>query len=549
MENGQGAWGGIPENAVVAVRSCSWLQDRRYRGEEWDDWFACHPTLAERILAWPGARVGKDGVPVVHRSHLPLLEAHIPTQLLVNPDTTNRAKAVGMVPRPYQVDGAAFLRGRRGALIVDEMRLGKTLQVAMSYDLSEGPLVVVGPLNVRPVWTKLFKQLWPEVEATVLDGREYDVSRLASAQLVYVHYDVVPAWRSFGWRKLGLLVMEEAHLLSNSRSLRSQAIFFMALLARRVIAVTGTPLWNQPVGMFSILAAVNPGAWGNWSTFAARYCSGARGAFGFQTGEPSNVEEFRARMTEVMIRRKWADVRDQLPETKRDIRVLHLSPDQDRELTFLCNALRDSETNTVVGTLARMRRVLGEMKLQYLFEIIAPWFGKPFVVWCWHKDVADRIEATLESRGLPVYKVTGKTSLYKSKKTGEVKREAILDKWREDPQGVLVCNIAVGQVGIDLSHAGRAIFAELDFTPATIAQAEMRTFTPEREMEVVYLAAHHRVDEEIIRVLREKFETSNIMGVPAADAAVDVLGSAFGLEDEGDVNRLMQAIMEGDYEA
>jgi SNF2 family DNA or RNA helicase len=297
--------------------------------------------------------------------------------------------------------------------------------------------------------------------------------------------------------------------------------------------------------LYSLLACVAPSAWGRWDVFATRYASGIRGSFGFRTGDPSNIEEFRSRMSEIMVRRTWDEVRDQLPPTKREIKVLHLTPSQEREMDFLVNALR-TDDGTTVGTIARLRRVLGEAKLQYLFEVIAPWFGMPFVIWVWHQDIADGIEDDLRARGLRVYKVTGKTSMYRSKKTGEVKREAVLDAWRADPGGILVCNIAVGQVGIDLSHASRAVFAELDFTPATIAQAEMRTFSPEREMEIIYLAAQHRVDEEIVNALKAKFGTSELLGIPAADAAVEILGNAFGIEDEGDLQRLMAAVLEGD---
>lgn len=538
------------KKTVVELAACNWVRqaDRR----KWEGWYACPIELAVQIKDVPGVRLLRDGTPIVHRSHLPLIEvlpgqSAIPRPVSCLPwSTLQRCDRAGMEPRLYQRQGATFLRSRNGALIADEMRLGKSLAVAMSYEPDEGPLVVVGPLNVRPVWTRLFKLLWPEIEPVILDGREYDASRIHGARLVYMHYDILPTWQSFGWKKIELLVIDEAHVLATtSRSLRLQAVSLLSLLARRVVGVTGTPLWNKPAGLHALLACVSPSAWGRWDVFAGRYASGIRGTFGFRTGEPSNVEEFKSRLAEVMIRRTWDEVRDQLPATRREIKILHLTPAQEREMDFLVNALRDVDATTV-GTLARLRRVLGEAKLSYLFEVIAPWFGKPFVIWVWHQDVADRVSDELAARGLSVHKVTGRTSLYKSKKTGEVKREALLDAWRNDPAGILVCNIAVGQVGIDLSHASRAVFAELDFTPATIAQAEMRTFSPEREMEVIYLAAQHRVDEEIVKALSAKFGTSELMGVPAADAAIEVLGSAFGIEDEGDLARLMAAVLEGD---
>lgn len=559
MGNEPVARGSGLERRVTASGACTWLRRPDLDGR-WEDWFIGPPELLGELLNVPGLHTLREGSLICHRSHLPLLhpvevdtgkfcyrwphEGSAAVHLTVPQDTDYRIRSAGIVPRLYQYQGARFLHDRRGALLADQQRLGKTLQVAMSYEQGEGPLVVTGPLNVRPVWVRLFKQLWPDLNMVVLDGRNYDKDRLASADLVYVHHDILPAWQTFGWKRIGLFVIDEAHMLSNSRTMRAQAAQLLALRADRRVAVSGTPLWNKPAGLYNLLTCITPAAWGKWSAFAGRYASGRKTMYGFQTGEPSFTDEFRARMTEVMIRRVWEDVRSQLPDTKRFIHAIELSPVQMRHITFLVNALRSTEVDsTMVGTLAQLRRTLGQIKLEYMFDMITPWLGTPFVIWCWHKEVAGQIEVELQKRGLRTYKVTGQTSMYKSKKTGEIKREAILDKWREDPEGILICNIAVGQVGIDLSHASRAIFIELDFTPATLAQAEFRTFSPERAQEVVYMAAQHPVDQQIVEALCKKFTHSDLLGVPAADAAIDILSSAFGMEDEGNLERLKNAIL------
>jgi SNF2 family DNA or RNA helicase len=550
----------------VAASACTWLP--AVERKKWPDWFAVPVHLATQLDKIPGVHRLRDGTPLVHRSHLPLftqpitIEANYsegtyaaawslyrnPNDQILPLDTFRRALAK-MSPRDYQRVGAKFLRSRHGALLADQMRLGKSLQAALSHDPKDGPLVVAGPLNVRPVWLKLFRLLWPEVPFVALDGRQYDKQTITGAKLVYVHYDILPTWQTYDWKRIGLLVLDEIHVLSNSKSLRSQAASLLALRAERIVGLSGTPAWNEPADMYTMLTCLTPSAWGKWYEFAARYASGQKGLYGFRTGDPSHVEEFRARMSEIMFRRIWEDVRDELPPTKREIKVLHLTPEQDRQVTFLCNALRNEDAeSTIIGTLARLRRVLGELKLEYLYEVIQPWIGSPFVIWCWHQDVAKAVAVELKLRGNDVYLVHGGTSQYRSKKTGEVKREEILDAWRAAPAGILVTTISVGQVGIDLSHASRAVFTELDFTPATISQAEMRTFSPEREMEIIYLAVHHAVDEAIIEALKGKFAWSDVMGVASSEAAITVLGGAFGLEDAGDLNRLRMAILSEEEE-
>lgn len=573
MGNASDARGCVTDDRVIVAAACTWL--KRAEKKKWPDWFAAPLHLIEKLAGVPGVHRLRDGTPLVHRSHLPLLAATTPALIVEDParsgvsglpwsdwqhlngtpgllerileSLTAEGALVGMTPRPYQIAGSQFIRARHGTLLADQMRLGKSLQAAISHDPDAGPLVVVGPLNVRPVWVRIFRTLWPGVRFALLDGRDYQKDTIRSASLIYVHYDILPTWQTFDWKRIGTLVLDEVHVLSNESSLRSQAAMLMALLAERTIGLSGTPAWNEPADMFTQLACIVPGAFGKWYDFAIRYASARKTIYGLQAGDPSFVEEFRARMTEIMIRRTWEEVRDQLPETKREIKVLFLTPQQEREVTFLVNALRkDDVESNVIGTLARLRRVLGDLKLEYLYEIVRNWFGKPFVVWCWHTDVAEKITAELQLRGQRVFLVHGGTSRYRSKKTGEVKREAILDAWRADPAGILVTTISVGQVGIDLSHASRAVFVELDFTPATISQAEMRTFSPEREMEIVYVAVRHQVDEAIVEALKSKFDWSSIMGVASSEAAIGILGSAFGMEDGGDLERLRAAILEGE---
>lgn len=552
----------VVDDRVLAVEACTWLRRAEQDGR-WDDWYAAPLHLVQLIQHVPGVKALRDGTPIVHRSHLPLIAAARPDLIVqdgsedkswmqlpwstwkdpaqtILPFSAVDACRRAFTPRAYQMSGARFIRGRHATLLADTMRMGKTLTSLLAYDINSGPLVVTGPLNVRSVWKRLFKALWPNIEPAMLSGRTYDVHATRKSPLVYIHYDILPTWQTFGWDRLGMFVLDEAHLLaSRSRSLRTQAAHLLALRAGTCVAVTGTPLWNQPAGLFGILNAICPSAFGKWIEFARRYCSARKGLYGVQVGEPSNVAEFKARMSEIMIRRTWEDVREELPMTERSIKVLHLTPDMERQVNMLTNILRDHDVSqdSIIGNLARLRRILGEIKVEFAAEVIRPWLGKPFVVWCWHRDVADKVQEQLAPY-TKTYLVHGKMNA--------AKREDVLDAWRDDAAGALIITISVGQVGIDLAHASREVFVELDWSPSVIAQAEMRIFSPERSMEVVYLAVQHRVDEEITTALKAKFASSEIMGIPAADAAIQVLGEAFGMEDEGDLERLRCALMETD---
>jgi hypothetical protein len=163
--------------------------------------------------------------------------------------------------------------------------------------------------------------------------------------------------------------------------------------------------------------------------------------------------------------------------------------------------------------------------------------GEPVVVWAWHRDIAAKISESIADAGHCSYCTSGDE--------GIDAREAIINTWKAGKPAALVCTISIGQVAIDLSYARQAVYAEVDWTPATVAQSEMRVFSPDRPMSVTYIVADHEVDRQLVNALQTKCMNALAIGVPAADTAVDVIANAFGVKgsDAGSIDRLMEAVL------
>lgn len=515
------------------------------------DWYVIPPEWAPQVSMAPGIQLFAGRHIGVHRSHLPLLAqlGHASAQNVLSsptPDLAARAALdaytaqLGFTLRTYQHEGCEFIAPRRGVLLADMMRLGKTLTSVMAHDPARGPLLVVGPLAAREVWTRWMKMRWPGVEPVVLRGRTYNPDQLRAAECIFAHYDILLAWQNFALRRPGTLVFDEAHLLSNKKAKRTQAALLLASRAEVVIAATGTPLWNQPVGLWAILSCLNPGGWGKYYDFCQRYANPQITAYGTKYEGASNADEFHARMSEVMIRRTWRDVRSDLPPIERTVEVADVTEKQMFRLEVLAEKARDvTKRATKIGDQARFRRLLGQLKAPLAIEVATRVLdgGEPVVIWAWHRDVARKIAAAISKAGYPSFCATGGDTVDAREKT--------IDAWKQYPIGALVCTIPVGQVAIDLSHARQAVFAEVDFTPATVAQAEMRTFSPSQPMAITYLIVDHEVDRQLVAALQEKCATADELGVPAADTAIDVIARAFDLQETPDMQRLMDAFLAG----
>lgn len=510
-------------------------------------WYRLDRETARPLFGTPGlglepcGRAIEAGVHyVAPRNLLTLLEDPAALKLLTPPPVSAATWAardaltepLGFKLRTTQQQALDFIEPRRGVLIGDDMRLGKTLTAIMAHDPARGKLVIVAPLSARGVWLGWIRRRFPDADIGVLTSRKFDPAPLAKP-FVFVHYDVIQHWQNTFL--IGTLVFDEAHLLGNHKTKRTTAASLLAQHARKVIALTGTPIWNQPPNLWSLLSLLGPRTWGSYYDFCDRYGAPVQTGYGTQYTGLSHGAELKARMREVMLRRRWVDVAEDIPPITRSVVVADLDQRERNKLDILAGALmgEDGRTNTI-GHLAAYRKQVASIKLRAVKQEVAriQARGEPLVVWTWHKDPADELAASVEGAFLI---------------TGDVpadERERRIEAWRQHPAGVLIATMAVAQVAVDFSHARIAIFAEIDYTPAMLAQAEMRTFAPTRGMDVLFVVANHFMDQRLVHALIRKLGAADPLGVGAAVDAINALRDAvFGPEEVGDLDRLLEDML------
>lgn len=482
------------------------------------DWYE---IPAEWVRRWaqttggpvPGVVIRAKGTIEIHRTHLPLLRAAGFDVSNVDDPTIEAPPAYGDIElRPWQATGRAWLTPRRGALVADEMRLGKTLMALSMHDFDTGPLMILAPLDVRRVWLRWIDRLWPGVNVYCLEGHAIDPAALKAADVVFGHYDIVIKHRLVSFRP-GTLIIDEAHLLANKKSKRTEGVRFFSGQAHRVLVLTGTPLWNHVQGLWPLLAMTAPGAWGKDFGFKQRYCQPVMGEYGWRYDGVSNEEEWYLRRREAVLARTWASERPDLPLPVYRRVVVPI----DRALTEALDdaaAALSSASEQTITTIGRYRQILGRVKAAHAVEL-AMQRQTRVVVWSWHKSVANLVGKAIRDRGRPAFVIHGAEA--GTKMTVETRLDAI-DEWIRTPGAVLSATLAVGQVGHDFSAAPYAVMAELDWTPVVLSQAAMRIFDPTRGMEVDILGADHPVDSLLADRVVTKLKRSQITQMAAADS-------------------------------
>jgi hypothetical protein len=492
------------------------------------DWF----TWRDPPLEWykpladdplPGLIFGAVGGKIIvdfHYTHLPCMPDEVRTIAEGYPLPVPPPLPTELL-RPYQLQVRNELGGFRGALLAMEMRTGKTPLACHLHDPALGPLVIAGPLAAREAWKEWVDRTfnWP-LACLATQETESDWPDLPA---YFCHYEILGYHTTFLQKQgIGTLVLDEVHLLQSKHSQRVQAIALLTPLAKKILGLSGTPVWNRPISLWQLLHLITPGAWGTRHEFGVRYAGGVPGSHGWTYSGISHDEELRARLGYMTARLTWKDVAPELPPTTRVLEPVSLTAKQYADLEAAAmKATLARGTSNEAQYKATLRRKAGLLKVKPAVEraLSAAEDGHKVVLWVWHNELGDKVEQHLAELDLHDW------GLFRLQSSDAVnRREEIVADFRAcNRSAFLVASMGVGGVGLDLSCSDCAIFVELDWTPAVVYQAEMRTFHKDRPHSVTYFYTDDPTESKLIAALGAKNGYAATLGLGSDDIMKAVL--------------------------
>jgi hypothetical protein len=304
-------------------------------------------------------------------------------------------------------------------------------------------------------------------------------------------------------------------------------------------------MWNMPSGLWPIVDTICPAAFGDFWDFATRYCDAKPGPYGWSASGSSHGDELESRLSTIMLRRTWREIQPDLPGLERTIEYVELTSAQHDAITSAAADLRrdvaQGQAQTVVGNLARLRRLYAAAKIQRAVELVHQTLadGHSVIVWTWHRDVADKLSKQLK---VPFYgPLHGQTSADE--------RERVIETARADRTAPTVLIATMGAFGtaVSLSWASHQVFVELDWTPAVIQQAEMRPFDGTRAISTVFLVADCDTDRRQADALITKLTAATTLGLKASAGDVaHILGDALEIAPEQSLDSVAALIAAGE---
>jgi SWI/SNF-related matrix-associated actin-dependent regulator 1 of chromatin subfamily A len=442
-----------------------------------------------------------------------------PSRLRAAIEASRAVVSSGEIPAPsgleyfeYQKAGIEFLAKTPAALLCDEPGTGKTIQTIGVLNLCPEirNVLIICPASVKFVWAReLAKWSLHSREVSVAGTRGFALS----SEIVLVNYDLLRKYLvPLKERVWDLVILDEAQMIKTPAAQRSKAARALAASAKRRILLTGTPIMDRPAELWSLLQLIDAKTWGPFFPFARRYCAAQKTAFGWDFSGASHLDELsvRLRSSGYYLRRTKADVLPQLPKVIRQ--VVPLDVDTSPLLEELTEALAeqlhfdpadppfDIDPTTIPFELVSViRHETGVLKVGAAIEFICEQMegsDEKAIVFAHHKDVLMSLAA-----GLPgSVKVTGESSMKN--------RQLAVDEFQNDPSiKYFVASMTAMGLGITLTAASRVFFAEADWTPSVMEQAESRCHRIGQDAASVLvqcLVIHDTIDERIMNILVAK---------------------------------------------
>lgn len=427
----------------------------------------------------------------------------------------------GLSYMPYQRDGIAFAAARENTLLGDEMGLGKTVQaLGLINVLRPCRTLIVCPAMLCLNWVREARRWLPsdlpvcllgegQASPAVVTGAGPITEGGDPERVMVTSYDSLHRLSRRDW---DLIVFDEAHYLKNPSARRTAAALGgSGVRAPRRLFMTGTPVFNRPQDLWTILSTSLPHIFHQQSRFKDLYAVADPRAISHEKQDNLTVLG-RILAKTIMLRRLKADVLRELPEKTWQVVLMDVGKDAGEALArdewAAMARFREAvsvnasmlQRSQILAEIAALRRKTAEAKVPAAIEHVQSVAeqGEPIIVFTYHRDVARHLAAGLCDAGVHAVTIDGSVPPHT--------RQRMVDAFQSGEGDVLIATMDAAGVGLTMTRAALVAFLELDWTPAKMRQAEDRAHRhgQNRPVVVQYLVVDGTIDAYIAELVQSK---------------------------------------------
>ena len=428
-------------------------------------------------------------------------------------------------PLSHQKEAIEKLVGSRRFILADDMGLGKTTStIIAALETGAKKILIICPASLKINWEREIVN-YSDRPCYIVEGKKFSTE----SDFVIVNYDILKNFHDpkdkenslLIQSKFELVILDEAHMVSNAQAQRTKIINNFVKDIKRVWLLTGTPMTSRPMNYYNLLSIIESPVAQNWMAYAIRYCQG----FQFRAGNrkiwnvtgASNLEELRDRTSKQILRRLKEQVLD-LPEKIITPVYLRTSSKEYKDLMgeyydWLENKKEESSSLTIqFSKIMKVRKVIANEKVKETIEFVQNIIdqGKKVIIFTNFTDTLQLIHNHF-----------GKESVYLDGSCNKVQRQYAVDQFQENEKvKVFVGNLKAAGVGLTLTAAEVVIMNDLSFVPAEHAQAEDRAYRygQKNNVLVYYPIFENTIEGVIYDILNKK---KKIIGTVMGDEVQD----------------------------
>jgi superfamily II DNA or RNA helicase len=443
--------------------------------------------------------------------------------------------------RPYQKEGFDYLchlyEIEVGGILADDMGLGKTLQtLAWLAWLKERnrkkhrPALVICPASVLHNWRREAEKFTPGLKVLVLQSG----TERHSLRKQIPHFDIIVTnyallrrdLEEFQKFEFAAVVLDEAQFIKNPSAQVSQAV--KALKSGHRLALTGTPLENRLLDLWSIIDFVQPGYLGDEDHFLETY--DPHGADIPEGAIRIARRKLAAKIRPLLLRRLKKQVAKDLPDRIEERRDCELDPEQRKLYLAELRRSREQVFKTVaekglgksklmvLAALTRLRQVCCHPRLvgndspsgktETLFELLEPLVaeGQKVLVFSQFVQMLELLAKECVARQIKTHILTGQTR----------HRQEVVTAFQEDPEpSVFLLSLRAAGTGLNLTAASYVVLYDPWWNPAVEAQAIDRSHRigQTQTVNAYRLISPGTVEEKIWELQQSKAQTiADVLG-------------------------------------
>lgn len=415
---------------------------------------------------------------------------------------TNKYLRKGVIPYPFQVQGAFFMSQINTGILAMDLGTGKTITAILACQMNPAikKVLCIVPASLKLNWQDEVHKFTGE-KAYVI---KYEKGRLTNynrnggvkfedAKYVILNYDYFNSAKfdfnakvaDIGLNQCDTIIFDEAHKLGYKGTNTSKNLkFSFDKMIKRRILLTGTPVKNRLSQLFPLLKMVKGTEFSNEAKFFVDYC-GLRFDLDYkrwvtdENNEPK-LEALNARLNTLMFRVKKEDVLKDLPDmikhkvfvemTGREVNDYEAIRDgfkkYDIETDSLVNLTDDDHKEPIV-IIGRLRQYTASLKVREVYNLIK------------ELNEDDEKVVIFDNYKKPLFQLKDllgdNSALYTGEQTVD-ERQVLVDRFQnpDDPLQNLLISMAAGNAGITLTKAKNLVLITQSYVPSENEQAYAR---------------------------------------------------------------------------